>query len=190
MRKTIPVFQRLRAKVAIDPVSGCHIWTGWKNLQGYGKIFVDQKHRLTHRIAWQSVHGSIPDGMCVLHRCDRPACVNPNHLFLGDRASNNADRAIKGRSRSILAEMNAAKTHCIKGHQLTSNNIVLSFYRQTGYRRCLICAYASNAKVAAKKPKAEIKAYKKRWRDSRKELANIQKKIWRHRRKADGFPKT
>ena len=52
-----------------------------------------------HRWAWMLVHGSIPDGLHVLHRCDNPPCFRPSHLFLGTDADNARDMASKGRSK-------------------------------------------------------------------------------------------
>lgn len=53
---------------------------------------------LAHRAAWEDEHGPIPPGQCVLHRCDNPPCVNPDHLFLGTKGDNNRDRSAKGRT--------------------------------------------------------------------------------------------
>lgn len=50
-----------------------------------------------HRFGWTLANGEIPPGMCVLHRCDNPPCVNPTHLFLGDRRDNAIDMIAKGR---------------------------------------------------------------------------------------------
>jgi hypothetical protein len=60
---------------------------------------VGGKPTLAHRIAYMVFHGGIPDGMSVLHRCDNPSCVNPEHLFLGTQVDNVSDMHNKGRAR-------------------------------------------------------------------------------------------
>lgn len=89
--------ERFWAKV--DKTSGpCWIWTARINYGGYGQFRTTG--RLTeyaHRVSWKLHGGPIPAGMDVLHRCDRPACVNPGHLFLGTDADNVSDRNAKGR---------------------------------------------------------------------------------------------
>jgi hypothetical protein len=80
---------------------GCKEWQGsrnkvgwhgqWRNLAG--------QIELTHRAAWRLFVGDIPDGMFVLHKCDNPACVNPEHLFLGTQKANMHDMWTKGRGK-------------------------------------------------------------------------------------------
>jgi len=71
----------------------------WRDRQGYGRKKVGSRTVLAHRHAWELANGLVPEGLCVLHRCDNPPCINPDHLFLGTRADNNADRDAKGRSK-------------------------------------------------------------------------------------------
>lgn len=73
----------------------CWEWMAARNNHGYGVINLGPKLGYAHRVAWELTHGSIPDGLCVLHRCDNPACVR--HLFLGTMRDNTKDMMQKGR---------------------------------------------------------------------------------------------
>lgn len=64
---------------------------------GYFRVLVEGRRVMAHRHAWEQAHGPIPAGLCVLHRCDNPPCINVDHLFLGTRADNNRDKWAKGR---------------------------------------------------------------------------------------------
>lgn len=77
----------------------CWIWTGPVNRYGYGRLGIgfSGSRELAHRFSWKIHRGSIPFGMCVLHKCDVPGCVNPAHLFLGTRTDNHNDKVAKGR---------------------------------------------------------------------------------------------
>lgn len=83
---------------------GCWEWTGHRNARGYGHISVLQKLVLTHRHAWMLTNGPIPDGQFVLHRCDNPPCVRPDHLYLGTSGDNVRDRQSRGRSADMRGE--------------------------------------------------------------------------------------
>jgi hypothetical protein len=100
--------ERFMAKVSPEPISGCWLWTAHCNRGGYGVHSVGKKLILAHRFSWEMRHGPIEEGKYVLHFCDQPSCVNPDHLWLGTKAENNRDRAIKGRS-SRGAHRNTSK---------------------------------------------------------------------------------
>ena len=87
--------ERFWAKV--DKTLYCWLWTGARGGHGYGNVGVDGRTIRAHRLSYEMVHGQTPDGLCVLHVCDTPLCVRPEHLFLGTHADNHADMAAKGR---------------------------------------------------------------------------------------------
>jgi len=79
-------------------MSECWYWRGAQNKQGYGESGPPDNR--AHRLAWRLFRGEIPPGMSVLHKCDRPYCVNPDHLFLGTQKDNVQDMLQKGRCHS------------------------------------------------------------------------------------------
>ena len=77
--------------------SGCWIWTSAKSGNGYGAITLRRKSMAAHRVSFIIHKGEIPDGLIVMHSCDVPLCVNPDHLSLGTHRDNAADMVAKGR---------------------------------------------------------------------------------------------
>jgi hypothetical protein len=75
----------------------CKLWDGATGRGGYGVWWQDGRTRLVHRCIWEKLNGPIPEKHCILHACDNPKCVNPDHLFLGTYQDNAIDARIKGR---------------------------------------------------------------------------------------------
>jgi len=87
----------------------CWEWIGARGARGYGKMTAGPRgsgHVRAHRVSWELAFGPVPDGLWVLHTCDNPPCVRPDHLWLGTRLDNMRDCARKGRidTRAARAE--------------------------------------------------------------------------------------
>jgi hypothetical protein len=134
--------QRFWDKTTPEPMSGCLLWTAALNNKGYGVTGLMSKHMYAHRVAWELIRGPIPEGLCALHRCDVPSCVNVEHLFLGTKAENSRDMAEKGRAWSPMAVANAKKTHCPSGHPYFGDNLYVA--PGSGHRQCRICIRAAD----------------------------------------------
>ena len=81
----------------VEKSDDCWIWVGAHQASGYGRIKDNGEMLLAHRASYQLHFGTIAQGLWVLHRCDNPSCVNPAHLYLGDRAQNMKDAHERGR---------------------------------------------------------------------------------------------
>lgn len=101
LRKRESVEERFWAKV--QKTESCWIWSAGTSIGGYGDFSVTHSIKVpAHRFSWEFTYGPIPAGISVLHSCDNPPCVNPEHLFLGTKGDNNRDRAQKGRSKGVF----------------------------------------------------------------------------------------
>ena len=113
--------KRFAEKYKVDPDTDCWIWTASAHPTGYGWIRARGKAARAHRVSWELHRGTIPKGMCICHRCDRPSCVNPDHLFIGTQADNMRDRNSKGRWRSGCRDIRGSKNGQSK---LTEENVL------------------------------------------------------------------
>ena len=127
MRRSL--LDRLLDKVQPEPNSGCWLWVGGVNESGYGVIGLGTREQGTdkaHRVSWRLHRGEIPPGMNVCHRCDVPACINPDHLFLGSLRDNARDCVSKGRNflpdnrgeRASWAKLTAAAVRHIRRREM------------------------------------------------------------------------
>lgn len=126
-----------------DNYNDCWEWTSVKHA-GYGMIMFNGKYSRTNRIMWTLLFGTIPEKMCVLHKCDNPSCLNPTHLFLGTHQDNMTDKKIKGRVK-YGSNGYKDKTHCPNGHIYSEENT----YIYNNMRYCRTCSrlYKKNYKI-------------------------------------------
>lgn len=97
------IVDRFNNKIDRNGPNGCHIWVASTNKNGYGVLRTHDGYTLlAHRFAWELVHGEIPAGMLVLHRCDNRQCVNPDHLYLGTHKDNMRDMVARKRQATGL----------------------------------------------------------------------------------------
>lgn len=95
--------------------SGCILWTGPVGNHGYGNFSLDKTLHLTHRAAYMTFVGHIPDGLYVCHRCDVKTCVNPEHLFLGTPEDNTVDCVLKRRNARKLTDDEVRQIRSVNG---------------------------------------------------------------------------
>lgn len=110
--------ERLLEKAEYDLNSGCWLWPGAVNDDGYGCVYKFGKRHTIHRMAYELFVEEIPKlgaptahGWVVMHKCDTPGCFNPDHLRLGTQIQNIKDRHAKGRSSKAMGIKGEASVH-------------------------------------------------------------------------------
>ena len=100
MPKKEAPFLRFMKSYEVCPSTGCWLWTGYKQKNGYGAIKAFGRFVMAHRFAHELYLGPIPPGLEILHSCDVKLCVNPDHIRAGTHAENMAEAADRGLMRS------------------------------------------------------------------------------------------
>jgi hypothetical protein len=123
--------QRMRTKIDVgyhaDTEEPCWYWTRAVNSKGYGQWGVNGVSRSVHRVAYELLVGTIPAGLTIDHLCLVKRCCNPVHLEIVTRREN-VQRAA------------ALITHCLRGHPLTGDNVILKARRDgSKIRNCRTC---------------------------------------------------
>ena len=133
------------AQIRIDPVTGCHVWTGYKNAGGYGRSRIQGTRQMVHRIVWEHKNGPVPEGLELDHICRNTSCCNPEHL----RAVTSKENTLAGYNPCAR---NARKSHCpVCGSEFSP--------RKNGGRYCRPCHIKKNSEYAKQKS-AEDPAYR------------------------------
>lgn len=134
-----------REKWVVDPITGCWLWQGAIDAKGYGRVYdTPQTSRLAHRIMYVERRGPVPDGLTLDHLCRVTHCVNPDHL----EPVTHRENCLRG--VGPIPE-NAAKTHCVHGHEFTPEN---TYWRAPNRRACKACTAKLQREYQARKRKA------------------------------------
>lgn len=143
-RKGWPIWERFLDLALPEPNSGCWLWTGRVDKDGYGSFQVNKEigKVRAHRFAYEYIRGPIPPGLVINHLCEVAGCVNPDHL-----------EAITQQANIDYCRSHVGKrTHCPKGHAYAGDNLVIDC---TGRRVCRTCRnsnarrYRETRRVAA-----------------------------------------
>lgn len=126
----------------VRKMDSCWVWTGARTKDGYGKMKAIDKVYSVHRLSWMIHKGKIPAGMNVLHRCDNPPCINPDHLWIGTTKDNVADKVAKKRHGFGMgnppAKLNDSQVLEIREVYSKSHPSISSTARKYKISRCVI----------------------------------------------------
>ena len=136
----------------VEKTATCWIWKGHVLAKGkaYGQVHIRGKSMMAHRYPWEQKHGPVPPRLQLDHLCRNRLCVNPNHL--------EAVSARENIMRSTgVAAINAKRTKCVNGHELSPENTKTSLRKDGNTRRhCRKCWAAANRRYREKKLRGSV----------------------------------
>ena len=114
-------------RIILDTKTGCWNWALYKDKDGYGGMKRKGKIYRAHRKSWITFKGEIPEGLHVLHHCDNPKCINPDHLYIGTHQDNMDDMVKRGRQKTIPQYGNN-----FRGKKILADGILYRSYCEAG----------------------------------------------------------
>lgn len=133
---------RFESKFAVEPNTGCWLWLGTVNANGYGVINLTVGERKAHRVSYEHYVGPIPAGLQLDHLCRQRCCVNPDHL----EPVTNAENVRRGE----CGRAGRQKTHCDHGHPFSEHGGYKQWRHGHRFRYCRKC---SREQTAARRQK-------------------------------------
>lgn len=134
----VDLIRRLIEGSTVDE-AGCWNWDGWKTHDGYGIVSISDRNHVVHRVLYEQLVGTVPDGLDLDHLCRNRACCNPRHVEPTTR-SENLRRGLAG--RYVMGGT------CRKGHRLTPDTLLV---KADGGHRCRTCRRAVTARYEEKR---------------------------------------
>lgn len=150
------VKDRILGKTTSD--GECMLYGGYLTAAGYGLVAISGKTCSAHRAAYSLCNGPIPPGACVMHTCDKPACVNPSHLVLGTQLDNMRDRKGKGRYARASVKLTLDQVKEIRA----STESIASFAKRFGVRNYTIACIRKGVTWKNDEPYRKIPLSRKR----------------------------
>jgi hypothetical protein len=135
-------------KNVVKLASGCWEWTGNREAKGYGRFGAENKMHKAHRFSYELHYGPIPEGKMIIHSCDNPPCINPDHISAGTCKDNSDDMISRNRAVHNRGTKPHYKKHPeeiqrgerIGTHKVTESQIkqIRSLYASGGYYQHVI----------------------------------------------------